>query len=296
MAFDRNIVAALWIATSAVVPADETSARRIEFAKGSNGVELRGEVTGHGVLDYKLVAKGGQTVSVNLEAGTPSINFNVLPPGDGAALHVGSSEGNTFIGRLPVDGDYTIRTYLMGNARDAGLTVPYMLKVSVGEEGTGFDRTLELQGVSFRVVTTGDDAKKVHLRVTPEGLEVDNSVAEQEIAGTVTGAEVADLNADGSPEVYVYSRGPGLGGASTIHAWSSNHKRSMSPVQVPELGEAQGRGYRGGDEFSVVENVLVRRFPVHATGGPTGKTRQIQYRLEAGEAGWLLKVDRVTDF
>ena len=255
MAFDRNIVAALWIATSAVVPADETSARRIEFAKGSNGVELRGEVTGHGVLDYKLVAKGGQTVSVNLEAGTPSINFNVLPPGDGAALHVGSSEGNTFIGRLPVDGDYTIRTYLMGNARDAGLTVPYMLKVSVGEEGTGFDRTLELQGGAFRVVTTGDDAK-----------------------------------------VYVYSRGPGLGGASTIHAWSSNHKRSMSPVQVPELGEAQGRGYRGGDEFSVVENVLVRRFPVHATGGPTGKTRQIQYRLEAGEAGWLLKVDRVTDF
>jgi hypothetical protein len=29
---------------------------------------------------------------------------------------------------------------------------------------------------------------------------------------------------------------------------------------------------------------------------PTGGTRQIQYKLVPGEAGWSLKVDRVVDY
>jgi len=39
--------------------------------------------------------------------------------------------------------------------------------------------------------------------------------------------------------------------------------------------------------------VLVRRFPVYesadAGAGRTGKMRQVEYRLVAGEAGWVLK-------
>jgi hypothetical protein len=29
---------------------------------------------------------------------------------------------------------------------------------------------------------------------------------------------------------------------------------------------------------------------------PTGKVRQIQYKLQPGEAGWLLKADKVVEF
>ena len=32
-----------------------------------------------------------------------------------------------------------------------------------------------------------------------------------------------------------------------------------------------------------------------ANANPSGKTRQISYRLEAGEAGWILRVDKVVD-
>jgi hypothetical protein len=39
-----------------------------------------------------------------------------------------------------------------------------------------------------------------------------------------------------------------------------------------------------------VESVLLRRFPVG------GKTRQISYKLEAGEAGWILRPGRSTEF
>ncbi len=56
----------------------------------------------------------------------------------------------------------------------------------------------------------------------------------------------------------------------------------------------------GHDEFRVVENRLVRRFPLYAEGDTNASasagTRQLQYRLVAGEAGWLLEVDKVVDY
>ncbi|MDH5245823.1 MAG: hypothetical protein OEW98_05185 [Betaproteobacteria bacterium] len=55
----------------------------------------------------------------------------------------------------------------------------------------------------------------------------------------------------------------------------------------------------GHDELRVVENALVRRFPVYRDGDtnaqPTGGTRQIRYKLGAGEAAWVLRQDRTVD-
>jgi hypothetical protein len=55
----------------------------------------------------------------------------------------------------------------------------------------------------------------------------------------------------------------------------------------------------GHDELRVVENALVRRFPVYRDGDtnaqPTGGTRQIRYKLGAGEAAWVLRQDRTAD-
>lgn len=43
-----------------------------------------------------------------------------------------------------------------------------------------------------------------------------------------------------------------------------------------------------------------KRFPVYdsadAGAGRAGKMRQVQYRLVAGEAGWILREDKVTAF
>ena len=48
----------------------------------------------------------------------------------------------------------------------------------------------------------------------------------------------------------------------------------------------------GHDNFAPVEGVFVRKFPIYKEGDsnakPTGKTRQIQYHLKQGEAGWKL--------
>jgi len=49
-----------------------------------------------------------------------------------------------------------------------------------------------------------------------------------------------------------------------------------------------------------VENALVRRFPVYesadAGAGRTGKMRQVRYRLEAGEAGWVFRGGEVSEY
>ena len=66
-----------------------------------------------------------------------------------------------------------------------------------------YKETLSLLGVTFRVKSAGMDGQQ-ELIIIPNGLEIDNSTIKKPIKGLVTKAEVADLNADGSPEIYVY--------------------------------------------------------------------------------------------
>jgi hypothetical protein len=152
-----------------------------------------------------------------------------------------------------------------------------------------------LHGVTFQVASPNLRSGN-RLTVTPAGLVVDNTPVVTEVAFPITRAEVADTDADGSPEVYVY----GFDGASQVLlAWSANKKKSLSSIALPELDPALAKGRRGGDEYAVVEGVLARRFPLFEdppSSKPTGKVRQIQYKLRPGEAGWMLKVDRVVEF
>lgn len=165
----------------------------------------------------------------------------------------------------------------------------------------GFDKTVALQGISFRVQCPNQSSVN-RVTITPSGLQNDNAPVSSETDGTVTDAEVADLNGDGSPEVYVYVTSAGSGGYASLVAFAANNKKSLSQIYLPELSsdKENSRGYMGHDEFRVVESSLVRRFPLYNPGdsnaGPTGKTRQLQYKLVAGEAGWKLRLDRAVEF
>jgi hypothetical protein len=167
--------------------------------------------------------------------------------------------------------------------------------------GGSFDRTLELQGIRFRV-TSANEGSVNTLHIVPAGLEIDNSPIERTINRTVTGAEVADLNADGSPEIYVYVTSAGSGSYGSLVAYAANRRKSLSEIYLPPVTQDKvaAKGYMGHDEFAVVEDVLVRRFPIYRDTDtnvhPTGGTRQLQYKLVPGEAGWVLKIDRVVEY
>lgn len=169
-------------------------------------------------------------------------------------------------------------------------------------QGDGmFDQVLVLQGIQFHVLSKTAGSVN-NLRIVPTGLEIDNSPVEREIMGRVTGAEIADLNGDGSPEIYVYITGAGSGSYGELVAYAANNRKSLSEIYLPPLmdDKTNSKGYMGHDQFAVVEMTLARRFPVYKDGdsnvNPTGGTRQIHYKLAPGEAGWILRLDQVTEF
>jgi hypothetical protein len=214
---------------------------------------------------------------------------------------------------LPKDGDYRIRVYLVRAAARRQEAAKYTLTVKItGHEAAGagkatdhhgkpFDRKLSLLGVSFHVTSPNTESGNT-VTITPAGLKGDNSPIKHQIGGRVIGAEVADLNVDQSPEIYVYGRETGPQARGLLVAYAANNKKSLSEIYLPPLSEHQGAtaGFHGHDEMAVVESTFVRRFPIYGQGGdsssPNGKTRQLQYKLAAGEAGWVLKLDKMMEY
>ena len=279
----------------------------VQFEKGAYGTTLNGQIKGYQIIDYRLRARAGQVMTVAFKPGNLSAYFNVLPPGSSnLALFVGSIYGNHFKSPLPTDGVYTLRVYLMRNAARRHETAKYTLDVKItgGDKNsskTMFNQTLELQGISFQIMSANNGSLN-DLLIVPAGLEIDNSPILEEIDGRVNGAEIADLNNDGSPEIYVYITSAGSGSYGSLVAYSANQRKSLSSIYLPPIMENQAakKGYMGHDEFAVVETSLVRRYPVYqqtdSNAKPTGGTRQLQYKLIPGEASWLLKVDKVVDY
>jgi hypothetical protein len=171
----------------------------------------------------------------------------------------------------------------------------------VGVPSSPFFAQMVLQGVTFQVESPNEGSiNQVTVRV--QTLEGVLGPMEVEADGTVTNVEVEDLNADGYPEIYVYVTSAGSGSYGSLIAYASNHNRSLSEIYLPSLEDdpEAAVGYMGHDTFAVGEGALLRRFPVYREGDsnaePSGGTRQVQYRLEAGEAGWILAPYNVVEF
>jgi hypothetical protein len=170
-----------------------------------------------------------------------------------------------------------------------------------GEPSRPFFAQMVLQGVTFQIESPNEGSiNLVTLRAEmPDGKQ---EPIEVEADGTVSGVEVDDLNADGYPEIYVYVNSAGSGSYGSLIAYASNRNRSLSEIYLPPLEDDPdaAKGYMGHDAFAVGEGALLRRFPVYREGDsnaePTGGMRQVQYQLEAGEAGWLLSPYKVVNF
>ncbi|MBS0661109.1 MAG: PD40 domain-containing protein [Verrucomicrobia bacterium] len=159
-----------------------------------------------------------------------------------------------------------------------------------------FEAERSLHGITFKVASP-NAATGNRLTITPRGLSGENAPITLETTATILSAEVSDLNADGSPEIFVFGVEPGPEKRGALFAYSSNRKKSLSVIGLPDLTAAEARGYRGGDEFAVLEGVLGRRFPIlREDGQPSGKTRQLQYKLVPGETSWRLQVEKALEF
>ena len=169
------------------------------------------------------------------------------------------------------------------------------------EQQIGFQKTLTLQDITFEITTVGEGSAS-DLIIQPNGLEIDNKKIVLEIDGQVVNAEIEDLNSDGFPEILVYTVSAGSGSYGNVIGYSVNNGKSISQIYFPEISENKeaGEGYMGHDEFAVVETSLVQRFPIYKSGdsnsNPTGGTRQIQYKLQDGEASRLFVIDKISEY
>ena len=162
------------------------------------------------------------------------------------------------------------------------------------------NKTLKMEGVTFQVKAT-DEGSLNKLTVTPKGLSKENRPVSRNIEGTVTGVEVADLNGNGSPEIYLFVSGVGSGSYSSVIAFATNQNKSMTQIHFPEVDPKNRiyRGYMGHDRFRIEGHYLIRRFPLYKKNDPnccpSGGYREVYYRLVPGEAMWQLKAVKSVD-
>jgi hypothetical protein len=158
---------------------------------------------------------------------------------------------------------------------------------------SAFSKDLEWDDDIFEVRSSNGK-----LTIRTFGQDEGNEIFEHPIQGRVTGAEAADLNHDGFPEVLVYVVSPDAASYGTVIGYSSNNGKSMSPITFPATATNAkiNQGYQGHDTFSSAQDTLVQRFPVFRSGDastrPTGPTRQVQYALVEGETSRAFEVSR----
>lgn len=111
--------------------ADEARKERVRFASGASSATLQGSIKGYETVDYLIGAKGGQTMDVSMHTDNAANYFNVMPPKSEAAIAIGSISGNDWTGTLPVDGEYTLRVYLMRSAARRKEQANYTLSVGI---------------------------------------------------------------------------------------------------------------------------------------------------------------------
>lgn len=114
---------------------------------------------------------------------------------------------------------------------------------------------LTLQGITFHV-TSPNVTQGNTLTIAPKGLQLDNSAFSHDVEGLVAGAEVADISADRSPEIYLYVREPATGNMSLV-AYSANKKKSLSSITLQPLNENP----RAEQSYGANDNLAVARGP-----------------------------------
>jgi hypothetical protein len=105
--------------------------RMVAFPDGKQSTTVKGRIQGRGFVDYRVNAGAGQTLAVTLRGSHVQNYFNVLPPSSEAAMFIGSSSGNRFAAMLPMEGEYTIRVYLMRAAARRNAASRYTLGIAL---------------------------------------------------------------------------------------------------------------------------------------------------------------------
>ena len=157
------------------------------------------------------------------------------------------------------------------------------------------DTTIVIGKAGYKVSCNNKAADKNLLSIKPIGFEGGSREAQFYVRGKVIRAEVEDFNNDGFPDLIIFTTGGDqigdLVNVVYVYAIASAENKSFVPIYFPDiLDDPKLRiGYKGHDEYSLMEGTLMRKFPVYNTGdstnNPTGGKRIVRYKMIPSEGG-----------
>jgi hypothetical protein len=132
------------------------------------------------------------------------------------------------------------------------------------------------------------------LNIRPIGFKSETREASLELRGRVVSTEIDDLNNDGFPDIIIFVMD--AKDKLSLFSVGSRDNERIEPIYFPDITNDMqlSKGYRGQDEYKLVEGVLFRKFPIFESDTtiktPTNKVRQIMYRVMTGDQGsWRFK-------
>ena len=150
------VTLSLLVAISLPAAAQNIRQQPVQLKKDATSASIKGSLKGDQIVDYKLRARAGQTMSVALKTSNNANYFNVLPPGSkDVAIFVGSTSGNEWTGTLEADGEYTVRVYLMRSAGRRNETANYTLTVGITGAAAGAARSTDAKVAGTPYHATG---------------------------------------------------------------------------------------------------------------------------------------------
>lgn len=163
------------------------------------------------------------------------------------------------------------------------------------------DSTLKNGKVGYHVICKNKYVDQNELTIRPVGFESGTREAAFMIRGRVTKAQIDDLNNDGYPDLvlYIYSDSNAIFGS--VYAMISSGNKTMIPCALPDamMDGKINTGYKGHDEFSLLEGYLMQKFPIYKPGDdknkPTGGTRSALYKMVPDNGGFKFNLIRASD-
>ena len=128
------------------------------------------------------------------------------------------------------DDNLTLNYYCSGGGSFAGDYTKINEELDLKQiDQRNFYETFNSSAVSYEVTTIGRGSIQ-QLIVQPSGLKEANDKFTMELDGSVTNAEIADLNGDSFPELLIYTTSAGSGSYGNVIAFSPNNGKSLSTV------------------------------------------------------------------
>ncbi|MBE1207616.1 SH3 domain-containing protein [Aminobacter carboxidus] len=174
----KSLLLALMLALAPAAPhaagAQEQRIETLRMRPGATQTTVRGIVFGRISASYRLEARGGQRMSLNLNSRNTFLYFNVLDP-RGRTI---AREQTQWDGRLPVSGVYSIQIYLVRAEARRNRPAPFSLDVRIAGRGDGPGPAPDPEPApgprSWRVVGVAtDDVLNLRENPSPRGFVLD---------------------------------------------------------------------------------------------------------------------------